>query len=170
MTPLIRVFLLIGIVAVVAGCGARSTSVPRLAGATPSPTPLPGTGSTPAAVPALQSAQTIYQSLPHTSVTSDLTALAAKMVSSGTFKTATIVPGGISATLPNGTPTLVFADRVENLGGATASVRRTVPSGIRPQVQALGPANSHEAAFLINTIPQPAFMPARQQAFADAGK
>ena len=168
MTPLIRVFLLIGIVAVVAGCGARSTSVPRLAGATPSPTPLPGTGSTPAAVPALQSAQTIYQSLPHTSVTSDLTALAAKMVSSGTFKTATIVPGGISATLPDGTLTLVFADRVENLGGATASVRRTVPSGIRPQVQALGPANSHEAAFLINTIPQPAFMPARQQAFADA--
>jgi hypothetical protein len=168
MTPLMRVFFLIGIVAVVAGCGARSTSVPRLAGATPSPTPSSGGAGTPEAVPALQSVQTIYQSLPHTSVTSDLTALAAKMVSSGTFKTATIVPGGISATLPDGTPTLVFADRVENLGGATASIRRTAPSGIRRQVQALGPANSHEAAFLINTIPQPAFMPARQQAFADA--
>jgi len=168
MTPLTRVFLLFGIVAVVAGCGARSTSVPRLAGATPSPTPAAGASGTPAAVPALQNVQTIYQSLPHTSVTSDLTALAAKMVSSGTFKTATIVPGGISATLPDGTPTLVFADRVENLGGAIASIRRAVPSGVSRHVRALGPANSHEAAFLINTIPQPAFKPARQQAFADA--
>jgi hypothetical protein len=168
MTPLTRVFLLFGLVAVVAGCGARSTSLPRLAGATPSPTPAAGASGTPAAVTALQNVQTIYQSLPHTSVTSDLNALAAAMVSSGAFKTATVVPGGISATLPNGTPTLVFADRVENLGGATASVRRSVPSGVSRHVRALGPANSHEAAFLINTVPQPAFKPARQQAFADA--
>jgi hypothetical protein len=168
MTPLMRLFLMLGLAGALAGCGARSSAVPHAPGAVPSPTPLPGTGPTPAAVPALQSVQTTYQSLPHTSVTSDLTALAAKMVSSGTFKTATIVPGGISATLPDGTPTLVFADRVENLGGATASIRRTVPSGVGRRVRALGPANSHEAAFLINTIPQPAFKPARQQAFADA--
>jgi hypothetical protein len=125
-------------------------------------------GPTPEAVPALQSVQTFYQSLPHTSVTSDLSALAAQMISSGTFKTATVVPGGISATLPDGTLALVFADRAENLGGGTASVRRGARSAIRPRVQPLSPANSHEAAFLINTIPQSAFTPARQQAFSDA--
>jgi hypothetical protein len=169
MTPLMRLFLTLGLAGALAGCGgAHSAAVPHAPGSTPSPTPLPGTGPTPAAASALQSVQTVFQSLPHTSVTSDLTALAAQMVSSGTFKTATIVPGGISATLPNGTPTLVFADRVENLGGATASLRRAVPSGASRHVRALGPANSHEIAFLINTVPQPAFKPARQQAFADA--
>jgi hypothetical protein len=167
MTPLMRAFLLCGIVAVVAGCGARSSSVPRVAGATPSPTPTPGTSGTPAAVTALQNVETLFQSLPHTSVTSDLNALAAKMVSSGAFKTATVVPGGITATLPNGTTVLVFADRQADLVG-TASSQRTVRSTLRPQVGPLSPANAHEAAFLINTVPQTAFTPARQQAFADA--
>ncbi len=169
MTPLMRLLFTLGLAAALAGCGgARSSAVPHVPGApAPSSTPLPG-GPTPEAVPALQSVQTIYQSLPHASVTNDLAALAAKMVSSGTFKTATVVPGGISATLPDGTLTLVFADRVENLGVTVASVRQAAPSGIHRRVQALGPANSHEAAFLINTIPQPAFQPARQRAFADA--
>ncbi len=163
-----RRFLVFALAGALAGCGgARSAAIPHAPGAMPTPTPLPG-GPTPEAVPALQSAQTIYQSLPHTSVLSDLNALAAKMVSSGTFKTATVVPGGISATLPDGTPTLVFADRVENLGGATASLRRAAPSGVGRHVRGLGPANTHEVAFLINTVPQRAFKPARQQAFADA--
>jgi hypothetical protein len=100
MTPLMRLFLALGLAGALAGCGgARSAAVPHAPGGTPSPTPLPGTGPTPATVPALQSVQTIYQSLPHTSVMSDLSALAAQMVSSGTFKTATIVPGEARAVL-----------------------------------------------------------------------
>ena len=167
MSPLMRLFLMLGLAGVLAGCGVRAATFPHVPGAAASATPIPGGGPTPEAVPALQSVQTTYQGLPHTSVVNDLNALAAQMVSSGTFKTATVVPGGISATLPDGTLTLVFADRVEDLAG-TASVRRTVPSRIRPQVQPLSPANSHEAAFLINTIPQTAFTPSRQQAFSDA--
>jgi hypothetical protein len=167
MSPLMRLFLMLGLAGVLAGCGVRAATFPHVPGAAASATPIPGGGPTPEAVPALQSVQTTYQGLPHTSVVSDLNALAAQMVSSGTFKTATVVPGGISATLPDGTLTLVFADRVEDLAG-TASVRRTVSSRIRPQVQPLSPANSHEAAFLINTIPQTAFTPSRQQAFSDA--
>jgi hypothetical protein len=166
MSPLMRLFLVLGLAGALAACGGRSGAVPNQRGG--GPTAPPSGGPTPEAVPALQSAQTFYQSLPHTSLTSDLSALAAQMVSSGTFKTATVVPGGISATLPDGTPALVFADRAENLGGGTASVRRAARSAIRPRVQPLSPANSHESAFLINTIPQTAFTPSRQQAFADA--
>jgi hypothetical protein len=171
MTPLMRMVLVLGLAGALAGCGGgRSAAVPHAPGATPSPTPVPGSAPASAAGTALQGAQTIFQSLPHTSVTSDLNALAAQMVSSGTFATATVVPGGISATLPNGTPTLVFGDRLGNLSSATASIRRTVPSAVRPLVDTLGPANTHQIAFLINTIPgnPPAFTPARQQAFADA--
>jgi hypothetical protein len=166
MSPLMRLFFMLGLAGAIAGCGGgRSAALPHQPGGGPSTTP--SSGPTPETVPALQSVQTLYQTLPHTSVTSDLNLLATLMVSSGTFKTATVVPGGISATLPDGTPALVFADRVENLAGP-AAVRRAAASRIRPRVQPLSPANSHEAAFLINTIPQTAFTPARQQAFADA--
>jgi hypothetical protein len=165
VTPLIRVFLVLGVVAAVAGCGVRASTVPHLGGPFASPTPTPGAGGTTLAETALQNVQTTYQGLPHTSVLGDLNALATSMVSSGAFKTATVVPGGISATLSNGATALVFADRVENLAGA--SFRRRVPSAVR-RTRALSAPNAHEAAFLINTIPQPAFKPARQQAFADA--
>jgi len=76
MSPLMRLFLMLGLAGVLAGCGVRAATFPHVPGAAASATPIPGGGPTPEAVPALQSVQTTYQGLPHTSVVSDLNALA----------------------------------------------------------------------------------------------
>jgi hypothetical protein len=70
-------------------------------GSSSSTTPLTAAQITQAAA----SAQSYYLTLPHISLASDLTTLAAYMVSSGKFSAAAVSPGGISATLPDGSNT-----------------------------------------------------------------
>jgi hypothetical protein len=140
-------------------------------GSSSSTTPLTAAQITQAAA----SAQNYYLTLPHTSLASDLTTLAAYMVSSGKFSAAAVSPGGISATLPDGSKYLLFADRVEDLGGLSpASVAAKIMQqrdtrAARPTLDSdLSPANSDEIAFLINESGDPAFTPTTQQAFAQA--
>jgi hypothetical protein len=170
-----KALLLLGSLTFVAGCGGTGGSVGPIAAATPagtaSATP-PATSSGPnvaAVTAALQSAQAYYATMPHQDLNTDLTALAAEMVSSKAFATAVVSYGGITATLPDGTPALIFADHAETLGYGTSTsssqVRR--PASVRRR-----PANAgaqHEIALLINEQDTGgAFHPSRQEAFGHA--
>jgi hypothetical protein len=125
---------------------------------------------------ALASTQSYYATMPHTNVVSDLTALAAEMVSSKAYATAVVSPGGISATLPDGTKTFIFADQPENLaGGVTTSSSARVAAGTRT-VQQNAPQDApsaHQVVILVNTSDTVAFHPAFEAqfgiAFANAG-
>ena len=182
-----RVLLVLGAAAVAAGCSSTTVVLPR----TGSPRPVsshsaPATPATPTAAPtatpnatttltpaqvatALQKVETSYQSLPHTSLVSDLQTLAKQMVSSGAYRSAVVENGGIAAKLPEGTPVLVFADRPEDLGGASADVRQPAASSRGRLDSPLSPANPHEIAFLVNeTDTSGAFSPTRQFAYGNA--
>ena len=124
---------------------------------------------------ALGSAQSYYQTLPHTSIASDLTALAAYLLSSGTLATARISPlgDGISGTLADGSPVVLFDEAVEYPGGIAPSaeevrIKYQLAARARESTRALSPPNGHEVAFLVNESGDPAFTPATQQAFAQA--
>ena len=175
-----RVLLVLGAVAVAAGCGSGTTVVvPRVsprpvgshsASATPTATPNATVTLTPAQVAAaLQNVETSYQNLPHASLVTDLQTLATQMVSSGAYRSAVVNPGGISAKLPDGTPVLIFADRGEELGGATASELQRASSARGRLDLPLSAANPHEIAFLVNeTDTTGAFTPTRQFAYGNA--
>jgi hypothetical protein len=189
----VRFCLLTGLlVTAVSACSGGAVSLspsPHASGThsnvpTPSPSPVatasavPAQGATlsPAAVAtALNSAQTLYQSLPHTSVASDLQMLATQMVKSGKFTKAAANPGAVTGILPDGTSAILFADRFEDLAPSTASASaaRAARAARRNLARQradlpLSPANSHEIAFLINEQDTNAFTPSRQLAFANA--
>ena len=177
---------MLGAIAVWAGCSGGTTiltpqhvSTSRPTGApartaTPSgaPSSAPSSGATlaPAAVAtALQKVETSYQNLPHTSLEDDLNTLVAQMVSSGAYRSAVLNPGGISAKLPDGTPVLIFADRAEDLAGATASARPGASSSRGRLDAPLSGSHPHEIAFLVNeTDTSGAFTPTRQFAYGNA--
>jgi hypothetical protein len=143
---------------------ATATSQPTQAGATPNIAAINTT---------LQSTQTAYAALPHHDLQSDLQALATQMVASRQYATAVVSYGGITATLPDGTTTLIFADHAEELGyGATpvpAMTSRQPRPSARLRVNSLSAATSHEVAFLVNQLDTSgAFEPGNQQAFATA--
>jgi hypothetical protein len=127
---------------------------------------------------AAASVQTYYQSLTHGSQSVDIVTVAGYMVQSGLFSTAQTVPGGIAATMPDGTTFSEFADRIEDfcstpsLGstGLTCASGATGGAGSpggNPDAT-VGPSNPHEIAFLVNMSGDPAFDPSIQTLFAGA--
>jgi hypothetical protein len=120
---------------------------------TVSPTVAPNSLSAAQVNVALQSTQTYFATLPHTSVVSDLQAVAKQMVSSGNYKSAVISPGGITGTLQDGTLALVFADVPEDVDPAAAAAARRARANApvaRRKPFAISAPNSHEYAFLYN--------------------
>ena len=131
--------------------------------------------------------QNYYQTLPHTSVSADVAAVAAHMSADG-FKNVTISPGGIGANFSDGTPAYIFTDREEDVGGgssATNSAREAaqrrpfgigvgpspspspVPTGPPPHTT-LGPGAAHVIDFVVNTGDTRAFTPSRQYELGSA--
>lgn len=164
------------LVAFTAGCGGgghASTFTPRL-GSTPAPggstgpTPAPGPTSSAAIAVAntsLSGVQTQYAALPHTSLQADLTTLATQMVASGKFTKATVTPGGITATLADGAPALIFADHVGDTSNATTSVR-ALPQAVLRRPSDVS-SNGHIIAVLVNhTDTGGAFHPVNQSIIA----
>ena len=132
------------------------------------PSPAPSSASVAAVATALANVEAYYQTLPGTDPQSDVANVAAQMVSSGAFASATAGPGAISATLHDGTPIVVFTDRVADLLVA-GDARR--PKGIvvgPPPGTGIGPPTQHEALFLVNEFDSAAFTPANQQQFGQA--
>lgn len=172
--------------AFLAGCGGGAqigapreqpvaSPVPRISGTPPSPVASPSPVAQAASLradqinAALESVENAYLRLPHTDLAADLTTLAAQMVSSGAFKAADVVPGGISASLPGGMTAVVFADRQETLTG----IRRVPAYAVAPSLKSrmattIGPPAPHEVAFLVASDGDAAFAPSRQAAFAHA--
>jgi hypothetical protein len=190
MTFASRGLLLVGLVALVAGCSGGSVTLtpqPSPNGQTPSPkapTPTPARTATPAPTPvpssgatltptqiatALSNVQTTFLTLPHANLGNDLSTLAAQMVSSHAYRSAVVEPGGIAAKLPDGTRVLVFADRLEGLDGAYASDNRRAALARRRFDAPLSPPNAHEIALLVNeNDTSGAFTPTRQFGFGNA--
>ncbi len=158
-----------GAALILAACGGgHATVVPARPGSTNAPGGgSPGTSMSSAQIAAaLQSVQTYYQTLPHAAVSADLQQLAAHMTASGTFATATVASGGITATFSDGSPAAVFADKPEDLGGTYDLARARAASGSRaPRSWSAG--NSHEIAFLVDEE-DTGFNVAVQTAFANA--
>jgi hypothetical protein len=165
--------------ALAAGChGGGSSPAPAVAPTpTPirsaSPSPTPGSTSTPnvaAVTAALQDTRSYFATLPHRNLQTDLSALAAQMVSSKAFTSAAVTDGGITAVAADGTKTLVFADHPEALGyTASPASRRVASSSFCPRDDPLpsspgsGPT-AHEVALLVNSCDY-VFNPSRQVAF-----
>jgi len=163
--------------AVLAACGGthRAIVVPAPGPTTPGTTPAPGSSmSTAQMVTALQSVETYYETLPHVSVSADLTQVAAHMTATGSFATATIGNGGIAATFADGSPAAIFADKPEDLTGTYDLARTRTTNGARATsasrpAQAWSAVNSHEIAFFVNENPQErGFHPGYVTAFAGA--
>jgi hypothetical protein len=171
-----RALLLTGVIAFAAGCSSGSvTLTPAPNRQTPSPrapTPTPSaTGSLTSAqvATALQKVETTFGSLPHTNLVNDLSTLAAQMVSSHAYKSAVVEPGGIAAKLSDGTPVLLFADRLEGLGGAYGSQSRRAPADRRRADPPLSPPSAHEITLFVNEADTSgAFTPTRQVAYGNA--
>jgi hypothetical protein len=96
--------------------------------------------------------------MPHTaSLHNDLTTLAQHLVSAGTFASATVGNGGITATLKDGTQTLIVADHPEALGyipGITPSPAARLNARRRNASFPAGISNasaSHDIVFLCDT-------------------
>jgi len=152
-------------------------ATPTAGAPTTSPSPVPsvtGSASVAAVATALASVEAYYQTLPGTDPMSDVASVTAHMVSSGAFASATAGPGAISATLSDGTPVVIFTDRVADLL-ATSAARRPSnarrPSGIvvgPPPGTTIGPPTSHQILFLVNELDSAAFTPANQQQFGQA--
>jgi hypothetical protein len=117
---------------------------------------------------ALINVQNAFQNLPHTNLGSDLSTLASKMVSSGAYKAAVVEPGGIAAKLPDGTPVLIFADRLEDVGQVSSSGSRALSAAARLDAPLSAP-NAHEITLLVNERDTSgAFTPSRQLAYGNA--
>jgi hypothetical protein len=93
------------------------------------------------------------------------------MVASGKFATAVVSPGGISATLPNGLPALVFADHVGDTSLAAAAQRVALPpadDAARRPYETFEGAPETIAILVNNTDKSRAFNPAIQTIIANA--
>jgi hypothetical protein len=140
----------------------------------PTPTPSPtssAAGSIAQITAALQGAETYYLTLPHTNAVADINAVAQHMVASGAYKSASVMPGGITATLPDGSFALVFTDRLEDLGLTTLpSAERSagVPQAERVRSVSISAPTTHEIAFLGNTIDTTTFSPLTDGAYETA--
>ena len=156
------------------GCGGGSAAhvTPRI-GLTPTPSPVPTMGGSVTAAQvnaAFAGVATAYASLPHTDPVSDLSALAKAMSASGAFSSAAVTPGGITATLPDGSLALVYADVPEDLGvKGTASRARASAAAVttRRAPLSLSQPSNHEYAFLYNDT-DPNFKESFDQAWAAA--
>jgi len=158
-------FLLLAVFAAVAACSnSASVLIPRahptapsVKPGTPSPVPtaIPSGGQSAAQVSAtLQSTESFYLTLPHTNPVADINAVASQMVSSGAYKSATVTPGGITATLPDGSLAVIFTDSLEDLGLTnSANSQRAANQSEAQRVRAasLSGPTSHEIAFLTLT-------------------
>jgi hypothetical protein len=113
----------------------------------------------------------MYAALPHASLSADLSTLAGQMVSSGKFKTATVTPGGISATLANGSPAVVFADHVGDSSNKSATPQSAAPDptvAARHRLTASSSA-AETIAILVNTTDHSgAFYPQNQTIISSA--
>jgi hypothetical protein len=124
--------------------------------------------------------QNYYETLPHTDLQSDLSALAAYISSTQPGASASVTPGGVVVMYSDGTTLVLFADRLDNAGAAAAaqapSAAANLPFHIandemhlQRETLPLSDPSAHEVAFLINTADTTgAFNPIRQQAFAGA--
>ncbi len=183
MSPQRRILCVVALLAAMTGCHSGSSSVTPSVAPTPTPlrsatpSPAPGATSTPnvaAVTTALQNSQSYFATLPHQNLKSDLSALAAQMVSSKAFTSATVTYGGITAVAADGTTTLLFADHPEDLGYTTSATARK-PKGLvlcsigtpPPSSPVSGPTG-HEVALLVNESGDCAFKPSRQVAFGAA--
>jgi len=135
---------------------------------TNTPAPAPSTGSVAAVTTALSNVEAYYQTLPGTDPQSDVASVAAQMVSSGAFASATAGPGAISATLKDGTPIVVFTDRVADLLATSAARHRDGIVVGPPAGSTIGPPTQHEILFLVNELDSAAFTPANQLQFGQA--
>ena len=157
--------LIAGAAAVGCSNNVTSTLTPRPHGPTsaPAPTATPtsaasGTMISPqAAATALAGAVAYFNALPHQNLNSDLTTLAAHMVSSGQFSTAKVGYGGITATFSNGATAVLFADTPETLAyppaspaASTAVHRNAVPANCTASDAPLSDPTLHEVAFLVD--------------------
>ncbi|MBV9440170.1 MAG: hypothetical protein JOZ24_09290, partial [Candidatus Eremiobacteraeota bacterium] len=168
---LTSIVTLISAATLLSGCGGGrggSSALPSLA-----MTPVATSGGDPtaqaaAATTAAQTVAALGTALPHVSLDADLAALAPAMVASGKFSSAQVVPGGISAQLPDGTPFAVFADHADDpTSSGASSAARSAAARVRAS-RAL-PSAQHLIAFLVNTTDQRgAFNPAHQQDYANA--
>jgi hypothetical protein len=175
-----QVFAFVAAGAVVSACSGGTVTLPRQRTSTPAPATTPSVKpstkptatATPAATPtatstgALNTAavnttfkatESYYLTLNHTSVTADIQAVAQQMVASGAYKSAVVTAGGISATLPDGSLALVFADVPEDLmpSSSSAAVARAASANVhgaerRPMASSLSSPNPHEHLFLYN--------------------
>jgi hypothetical protein len=174
-----RALVLAAALAALAGCHSGTSSDAPIVTPTAAPThgATPGPTSTPnvtAVTTGLQNAQSYFATLPHQNLHSDLNTLAAQMVSSKAFTSATVTYGGITAVAADGTTTLLFADHPEDLGYATSATSRR-PAGLvlcslstpAPSAPVSGPTG-HEVALLVNESGDCAFKPSRQVAFGAA--
>ncbi len=167
--------------------GAAISRAPRIETPTPTLTPTPRPKPTPTKKPtpkptptkspkpvltaaeieaALEGAEAYYNRLPHKNLVTDLEALASHMVASKQFASAAFTPGGVTATLIDGSPAFVFAGNREDRSAASETA---TPDGVTDAgPAALSGATQHEVAFLVNESDPKAFVPARQAAFAKA--
>jgi hypothetical protein len=122
------------------------------------------------------SVQSYFSNLPHTSLASDLNTAAGYMVASGLFLAARPSADGISATLPDGSGFIEYADRLEDFG-TTAAVTAVAAAHARAAnarpAASLGPVNAHEIVYLVNMSDLQAFSPQVQEeltaAWSEAG-
>ena len=113
----------------------------------------------------------MYAALPHASLSADLSTLAAQMVSSGAFMTATVSPGGISATLANGSPAVVFADHIGDDSNKSATPQDAASNAPLARMRRLtASADAAETiAILVNTTDTSVpFNPANQALIGSA--
>ena len=176
-------FVVVGAFAGIAACS-NGTSVltPRPGPTSSTATPSAKPSATPSAVPSgpesaaqvaatLQSTETYYLTLPHTNPVSDIKAVATQMVASGAYRSASVTPGGITATLPDGSLAIVFADSLEDLGLTSSSrARRAAGRSEAQDVRAPSISNptTHEIAFLTLTTDTNTFQPKTDGAYENA--
>jgi hypothetical protein len=174
MLTLARRLLPLAVLAVaVAACGGGGSSLlPRhQAAPTPSMSALPMGQLIPATqvTTDLKAVGAYYATLPHASINTDLQSVATHMVTSGVYTSATVLPGGISATLPDGTRALVFADIPDELQPSAAARSRgpAIAARTRMSLSPVGPPTAHAYGFLVNTN-DPLFRQDETESFAYA--
>ena len=187
-----QIFALVVAGAMISACSGGTVTLPRQRTSTAAPTSAPSAKPTATAAPsasptatstgALDTAQinatfkateSYYLTLGHTSVVADIQAVAQQMVASGAYTSAVVTAGGISATLPDGSLALVYADVPEDLmpsSPAAAAVTRAASANLHgaERKPMIGSApNPHEHLFLYNDT-DPAFQEKYDQQWAAA--
>ena len=116
---------------------------------------------------ALQSVATYYGTLSHGDAASDTQKVMQFIATQSAFTSATVVPGGISAQLSDGTPTVFYTDHFHDEVTGTSNAPFTNRSGVLSSRHAAA-APAHSIVFLVNDSGDPAFVPDLQKALAAA--